>query len=292
LSLLDKVHNHCVKSLNKITEQDIGRTWKQSFDLSSFDDSLPKKLTLTLTAMQVNTKIFGQMIAVRALSEPFVVKVFRVTEGDVRIKDIKSRIRAAYLFDSEIENVYLSMSVFEATTNINGPNEKLRHEVATYRTNAEGVAVDLSGLSREFESFVRKVGLTNKSLEVVNEAPLPRWAQSDGLLAAQVSNICGATACEGALNPVATVCIPVARTLELQSLGKLASVRQKRNIGGILSESVPAMGGMKIAVAPAHAGGGLRTAALIGGATGGGLVIADSVSSGGGKANRRSPVAP
>ena len=241
--------------------------------------------------MQVNTNVFGQMIAVRALSEPFVVKVVRVTGGDVRVKNIKSRIRAVYLFDSEIENVYLSMSVFEATTNINSPNEKLRHEVATYRTNAEGVAVDLSGLSSEFENFVRKVGLTNKSLEVVKEAPLPSWAQSDGLLAAQVSNICGATACEGALNPVATVCIPVARTLELQCLGELDSVRRKRNIGGILSENVPAMGGMKMAVAPAEAGWGLGTALTIGGGVGGGLAIASSVSSGGGKSNR-SPVSP
>jgi hypothetical protein len=85
--------------------------------------------------------------------------------------------------------------------------------------------------------------------------------------------------------------MPIARTLELQSLGELASVKQKRTIGGILSESVPAMGGMKVAIAPAAAGFGLRTAAIIGGATGGGLLIAESVSSGGGKSNR-SPVAP
>lgn len=290
LTLLEKVHNHCVNSLQKVTKQNVGKTWKQSFDLSSFDYSLPKKLTFTLTAMEENTEKYGRMIAVRALSEPFVVKVVKAKEG---IKDIKSRIRAVYLFDSEIEDVYLSISVFEATGNINSPNEKLRHEVATYKTNAEGVAADLKGISKDFEKFIRKVGLTNESVEVVKKASLPHWAQSEGLRAAQIGNICAATSCEGALNPVVTVCLPAARTVALQSFGSIASAGQIGSIGVILAKNIPAMAGMKIAMAPAWAGLGLGTAANVtglAGATAGGIAIAENNSNGG--TSTRSPITP
>ena len=104
LTLLEKVQNYCVNSIHKVTKQNVGKTWKQSFDLSSFDYSLPKKLTFTMTAMEENTEKYGRMIAVRALSEPFVIKVVKAKEG---VKNVKSRIRAAYLFDSEVEDVYL-----------------------------------------------------------------------------------------------------------------------------------------------------------------------------------------
>ncbi len=290
ITLLEKVHNYCLNSLQKVTKQNIGKTWKQSFNLSSFDYSLPKKLTFTLTAMEENTETFGQMIAVRALSEPFVVKVVKAQEG---LKDVKSRIRAAYLFDSEIEDIYLSISVFEATGNINSTNEKLRHEVATYKTNSEGVAADLKGLSKDFEKFVRKVGLSNKNVEVVKEVSLPRWAQAEGLRAAQVGNICAATSCEGALNPVVTVCLPVARTVALQSFGSIVSAGQIGSIGVILAKSVPAMAGMKIAMAPAWAGLGIGTAAHVtslAGATAGGIAIAENNSNGG--TSNRSPIVP
>ena len=243
-----------------------------------------------MTSMEENTEKYGRMIAVRALSEPFVVKVFKAKEG---LKDVKSRIRAAYLFDSDVEDVYLSISVFEATGNIDSSNEKLRHETATYKTNARGVAVDLRGLSKDFEKFIRKVGLTNESLNVVNKVSLPRWAQSEGLRAAQIGNICAATSCEGALNPVVTVCLPTARTVALQSFGSIASAGQIGSIGVVLAKSVPALAGMKIAMAPAWAGLGLGTAAHVtglAGATAGGIAIAENNSNGGTSA--RSPVTP
>jgi hypothetical protein len=290
LTLLEKVHNYCVNSLQKVTKQNIGKTWKQSFDLSSFDYSLPKKLTFTMTAMQENTEKYGQMIAVRALSEPFVVKVVKAKEG---LKNVKSRIRAAYLFDWNVEDVYLSISVFEATGNIDSSNEKLRHETATYKTNAQGVAADLKGISKDFEKFIRKVGLTNESVNVTKKVSLPRWAQSEGLRAAQIGNICAATSCEGAINPVITVCLPTARTVALQSFGNIASAGQIGNIGVILAKNIPAMSGMKIAVAPAWAGLGLGTAAHVtglAGATAGGIAIAENNSNGGSSA--RSPVTP
>jgi len=290
VALLEKVHNYCENSLQKITKQNVGKTWKQSFDLSSFDYSLPKNLTFTVTAIEENTDTFGKMIAVRALSEPFVVRVVKAQEG---LKDVKSRIRAAYLFDSDIEEVYLSISVFEASGNIDTSNEKLRHEVATYKTDSEGVAVDLKGLSKDFEKFVRKVGLTNKNVEIVKEVSLPRWAQSEGLRAAQVGNICAATSCEGALNPVVTVCLPVARTVALQSFGSIVSTQQIGSIGVVLAKNIPAMAGMKIAMAPAWAGLGLGTASQVtalAGATAGGIVIAENNSNN--STSSRSPVVP
>ena len=195
LALLEKVNNQCVISLEKLTKDNVGKTWKQSFSFSLFDESLPDQLKFTLSAIQVETKAFGEMIAVRALSEPFAVKAFRKERGK---GSIKSTIKVVYLFDSEIEDIYLSMSVLEATTKISGTKETLRHEVATYKTNAAGTPVDLSGLGKKFESFVRKVGLSSSSLKVVDESPLPLWAQFMALGTAQVANISAAVACEGA----------------------------------------------------------------------------------------------
>ena len=163
LTMLEKANNLCVSSIEEVTKENVGKTWKQSFDLSSFDYSLPKNLTFTMTAINVNTEKYGKMTAVRALSEPFVVSVLN-SEG--KVKEVKSRIRAAYLFDSEIDEIYLSMSVFDGAADIDSKNEKLKYEVATYKTDAEGIAVDLNGLGKDFESFVRKVGLTSQDLEI------------------------------------------------------------------------------------------------------------------------------
>ncbi len=290
LSLMEKVNNYCASTLHTAVKENIGKTWKQKFDLSSFDYSLPKNLTFTMTAMNVNTHKYGRMTAVRALSEPFVVNVFS-SEG--KVKEIKTRIRAAYLFDAEINDIYLSMSVFDASADINSKNEKLRHEVATYKTDADGVAVDLGGLGKDFESFIRKVGLTSKDLKVEKETKLPQWAQSEGLRAAQLSNICAAAACEGALNPVTTLTMPEARTVALQSTNSIASTPQITAISGILSKDIPALEGMKIAVSPGWGGYGLSTAgnvAALGGATAGGVAIVENNSDG--SSSTRSPVTP
>ena len=282
-----KVNNESAKSLKiKVTKDKVGKTWKQSFGLSSLSDSLPRRLGFTLTAMELKTEMFGEMIAVRALSEPFFVK----TGND----SIRSKINAIYLFDPKIEDIYLSISVFEAATDAYGSKEILRHEVATYRTDAIGASVDLSGLGQEFEKFVRKVGLSRKGVKVVEESPLPQWAQSEGLAAAQVANICAAMACEGAPNPVITVCIPAARIVGAQSLGQIPSIgtfATAETVAGSLGKSVVGIGTMKIALAPAWVGMGLitaKTATLAAGATAGGLVIANNR----GKGKNRSPSVP
>lgn len=281
-----KVNNESVKSLKlKVTKENVGTTWKQTFGLSSLSDSLPSRLGFTLTAIELKTEMYGEMIAVRALSEPFFVK-----SGT---DSIRSKINAIYLFDPKIEDIYLSISVFEAATDAYGSKEILRHEVATYRTDSAGASVDLSGLGKEFEKFVRKVGLSRKGVKVVEESPLPQWAQSEGLAAAQVANICAALACEGAPNPVITVCIPAARTVGAQSLGQIPSIgtfATAETVAGSLGKSVVGIGTMKIAMAPAVLGMGLGTATTVtAGAVAGGLAIREQLRS---RSTNRSPIVP
>jgi len=276
LTFFAEISNRCIESLDKTTKDNVGKTWKQSFVLPFFGGSLPDELKFTLTAISLESKVFDKMIAVRALSEPFIIKVPK-EKGS--LGDVKSSIGAVYLFDSEIENIHMSMSVFEATTRINGFKENLRHEVATYMTDSEGNSVDFSGLDKEFGKFVRKVGLTNKAVKVVKEVPLPRWAQSEGLSFAQIANICTATACEGAPNPVSMIYMPVSHTVAMQSAGKLAAISVAGTASGALAAGIPAVGAMKIAVAPAFMGVGLGTAGAIAGGTVGTVAIANDSSS-------------
>lgn len=218
LAFLEKVSNQCVKTLRKVTKKNVGQTWKQSFDVSSLGNSLPRELRFTLTAIPLETETFGELVAVRALSEPFFVKT---AKGESAVGSIQCRINCAYVFDSEFEDIYLSVSVFKAATNVNGINEKLQHVVTTRKTDATGRLADFNELSKDkdFEKLVSKLGLTS-SLKVVKGAPLPQWARAEGVRAAQVANICAATSCEGALNPVATVFMPAACTVGLQSLSE------------------------------------------------------------------------
>jgi hypothetical protein len=289
ITMLEKVNNNCLNSLQQVTKENIGKTWKQSFDLSSFDYSLPKNLTFTMSAINVNTGIYGRMIAVRALSEPFTISILN-SEG--KVEKVQARVRSAYLFDVEIENVFLSMSVFDAAADINSKNEKLRYELATYKTDADGKSVDLKGLGIDFENFIRKVGLSSQDLKVEKETSLPGWAQSEGLRAVQISNICAAAACEGALNPVTTITMPAARTIALQSTNGIISASQISTISATLAQNVSALGGMKIAIAPAWAGYGLMTGShvtAIAGATAGGVAIAEYNDD---DTKSRSPVVP
>lgn len=266
INFWQKINNESVSSLEKVSREQIGKTWKQSIDLSSFGNTLPNEMNFTLTAIEIDTEMFGKMIAVRALSEPFNVEI---NQGSLRAK-----INSVYLFDQQIEDIYLSISVFEGTTNSNGFKEILRHEVATYKTDSNGNSVDLTGIGEEFEKIVRKVGLSRDKIEIKEEAPLPRWAQSNGLTAAQAANICASVACEGAFNPVITVCIPAARVVAMQSIGEIPSIGAfaiDETVAGTLGKSVPGIGTMKIAVAPAFLGANWATAGIIAGGTAGGV---------------------
>jgi hypothetical protein len=245
------VHNESVKSLVKITEGYIGKTWKQTIDLSPLSDAPFAELRFTLTAIQLRTKAFGEMIAVRALSEPLFVKL---TKGYLRCK-----ISTVYLFGSDIEDVYLSISVFEGATDVNGVKETLRHEVATYGTDATGRPLDLRDVGEDFERLVGKIGLSKNSLEITKESPLPQWAQTKGIRAAQVASICSAVVCEGALNPVATISIPTTRILESQrESGSSAGVSLFERLVGGFGWNLPTVGiiGAAVAIPIALSGGG------------------------------------
>ena len=248
LSFWAKVHNESVKSLRKVSKDYVGKTWKQSIDLSALNDVLPDELRFTLTAIRLNTNAAGEMIAVRAISEPFFVKI---EKGSFRTK-----INTVYLFDSQIEDIYLNISVFEAATDVRGLNETMRHEVATYKTDAQGVPVDLSDVGQDFERLVSKVGLKRSGLQVTRESKLPKWAYTKGLRAAQISNICSAAVCEGALNPVTMISMPIAQILEFQRENAIRGIPLfKRLVSGF--------------------GWNLPTAGVIGAAVGGGIALSD-----------------
>lgn len=285
LGLFQKVNNACVKSLTKTSRENIGKTWKQSFKLPFFGKSFAEELKLTLTAIELKSEDLGDMIAVRALSEPFVV----TAAGDSgKEGDVKARINAVYLFDDDIEDIYMSISVFEAATKINDFGEKLRYEIATYKTNAAGESVVVGRLSKKFEGLVKKVGLVKKGLKISKEASLPKWAKAEGLGTGQIAGICAATACEGALNPVAVVLVPAVKTISMQSLGVITSATvgtvattgTMASVSGALSASVPAVGAMNLAAAPTILGVGATTAGAVAGGTT--AVAAGGSSSGGG----------
>ncbi len=283
LELFEKINNQYVRYMKKVSKANIGQTWKQSFDTSFLGSYLPSELRFTVTAIGLETKLFGEMIAVRALSEPFA---FNTTKKDGTKGSVQAKVNAVYVFDTEVEDIYLSISVFEATTSVNGFKENLRREVATYMTNAAGVSLDLSGLGKNFEKLVRKVGLKSKNIKVSQKTSLPDWAKFDGLRTALVANICSAMACEGAFNPVVSVCIPATRIATLQGFGRIASMAKLGTVSATLANSIPAVSAMKIAIAPAFMGVGLGTAGAIAGATAGTVAIAGG---GGGSSSSASP---
>jgi len=276
LVFLGTVSNESAKSMAKVTKDNVGKTWKQSLALPSVGNLFASELKFTLTAIELKNKTFGEMIAVRALSEPFVVKV---GNGEVNC-----RINTVYLFDSNIEDVYLSISVFQAETDVNGYRETLRHEVATYKADSGGVPADFSSMGKEFEKFVGKLGLASDGLKIVNSSPLPQWVRVEGVRAAQVANICAATACEGALNPVATVFMPAARMVEFQSSSELLTPNTQ------LAGAAAGGGGIFQRIV-SNWGWNLPTAAVVGGTTVGAVAIGGGFSGGGGSSSR-SPSAP
>lgn len=211
LAFWAQINNASVKSLDKVTKDYIGKTWKQTVDLSSVSGSPFNDISFTLTAIDVRTRAFGNMIAVRALSEPFFVTI---DKGPLRC-----RINSVYLFDQEVDNVYLSISVFVADTDARGVKENLRHEVATYRTDSSGRPLDLSDVGKDFEALVAKVGLRRDSLQIEDEADLPKWVHEKGVSVAQVASICTGTVSEGAMNPSTLVSTVQAKTLGTQVYG-------------------------------------------------------------------------
>ena len=120
-----------------------------------------------------------------------------------------------------LEDIFMSASVFGATTNCNGYGEGLKHTVTTWKVDSSGQPAQFGelGESKDFAKLIGKLGVT-KPVEIVKAASLPQWAKSDGIRTAQVANLCASVSCEGALNPVATIYLPAASTVGLQSFSE------------------------------------------------------------------------
>ncbi len=229
LTLMEKVTNQCAASLKRVSKNNVGKTWKQAFDLSSIGRSVPDRMKFTLTAIPIQTKAQGELIAVRAMSEPFFVDI---TGGTARCK-----MNCAYVFSSAFEDIFFSASVFGAMTNSNGYDERLKHTVTTWKVDASGQPDDIDqlGVNRSFTRLVGKLGVT-RNVRVVDAAPLPQWARTDGIRTAQVANLCASVSCEGALNPVATIYMPAASAVGLQSFSESLTLN-KMMVGAEGSET-------------------------------------------------------
>jgi hypothetical protein len=286
LNFFQAIHNRCAQSLEKVAANNLGKTWKQSFDLSFLDGSLPSALKFTVTAAKLETKVLGNMIAVRALSEPFT---FETAGIDGKMDKVNCKVNSVYVFDTSMEQIYMSISVFEATTNVNGFKERVRHELATYMTDSAAVPVNFAGLGKEFEKLVRKVGLTNKDMKVAKPTELPRWVRRDALRVIGLADTCAALSCEGAPNPVVTVCLPAGRMVAMQGLGQIGS-SQLGTVAMSLAKNIGPIGSMKIAVTPGIMGLSTLQAGAIAGGTAGG--VAAGGGGGGGSGGVRSPSSP
>lgn len=233
LVLMEKVTNQCAVSLEEVTKANVGKTWKQSFDLSSIGGSVPAELKFTLTAMPMETQAHGELITVRALSEPFFV--------DIAGGSARCRMNCAYVFCSDFEEIFFSASVFGAATNCNGFAEMLKHTVVTWKVDAAGepAEFDQLGENKDFAKLVSKLGVA-QNVQVVKAGPLPQWARSEGVRTAQVANLCASVSCEGALNPVATIYLPAASTVGLQSISE--SLTLNKILAGAEGSEAPAGG--------------------------------------------------
>ncbi len=271
--------NSCIPSLTTITKENIGKTWKQEFEKICFGGQCYSDMKFTVTAKKFETDQLGELIGVRALSEPVKLSPATTNPEEKKKQNITLRANTFYLFDSDMERVYLSASTFEQTTSINGYKEKVRYETAAYQTDARGNSVDLTGLDGKFAKFVRKVGLSRKPMEIEEdeEVPLPVWVHSSdmGVTSVQTCNMAGGLACEGASNPVALFFMPINQALQVQSRGAYGVAGGSGTVGVAMVGDVVGLGGMNV-VAPATifgvshgaaatmAGIGMGTTALVG----------------------------
>lgn len=247
------VNNKCMETLVNVTKENIGKTWQQRFDLRPVVKNMTT-LEMTLAAIEIEHETLGKLIAVRSISSPFVV--------DIAGGTALSRINSVYLFDSEIEHVYLGFSVFESATTANGLEEVLRHEIVTYRTDSNGNAVNLKGLGETFDRFIAHVGI-DKEFEVKQPVDLPQWARTDGLKASQISNISSSLACEGNMNPVISLAVSSAQLALAQVEGTPSPAAGPGNPWTALVNKVgivPAVGivggAIAIPIAVSNSGGG------------------------------------
>ena len=214
------MNNECIKTLDGRVSKEVGKTWTCRFNLGLFNHySLPRELKFTVTSIKVKTDHLGDLVAVRAISDAFMVKAAQQTQG---YGYVKCQIASVYVFDPYVyetnaEDVYVSAMVFVASTKMDGMTQQYRYEFGTYKTDPNAAAVDMEGLGMELEDFIRQIQLTPQPIDVNEFAGLPFWAQSEIVNAAQVATVCAAVACEqNIVNPVASIYLAAARVYELQ----------------------------------------------------------------------------
>lgn len=237
-----KMNNECVRSLEGQVPKEVGKTWTCRFNLKIFEHySLPDELKFTVTSIKVRTDELGDLVAVRAISDPFMVKAVRQIDG---YGFVKCQLASVYLFDPYVyetnaEDVYVSATVFIATTKMDDMTQNYRYEFGTYKTDADANAIDMEGLGTELEDFVRQIHLVPEPLDVNDAAGLPFWAKSEIVNAAQLATACAAVACEQDLvNPVASIYLAAARIYEYQDDCLLSSYWCPRSVCQALRQDV------------------------------------------------------
>ncbi|MCK5000236.1 MAG: hypothetical protein KAS23_11900, partial [Anaerohalosphaera sp.] len=267
------ISNTCVRSLKRNTTNNINKTWKQSFDLSSLGNSYPSKLSFTLTSQKMNTKKAGDMVVVRALSEPYATAT---PDG------LKGRVNSVCVFDPAIERMYMSVSVVTIESARAGFSKSIVcYQTAVMETDSRGKPIDLgfkedTKTGKKFSEFVRKIGLKEKMLKVKDKSKmnLPMWAKTDALKVTQLNNLCAGYACEHGVNPVSPVFFMTNQVMSAQVAGSVGSIGLV-SVSQTLSASI---GTTSLATAP-FLGVGVGTASLIGG---GGAAAGFSGGGGGG----------
>jgi len=250
LLALQKMNNECIKTIGGKAPKEVGKTWTCRFNLGIFNHySLPNELKFTVTSVKIPTDKLGDLVAVRAISDPFLVKAAAQIEG---YGFVKCKIACVYLFDPYVyetgeEDVYASAMVFLAATKMDGTTQQYRYEFGTYKTDADAKAIDMNGLGLELEDFVREIQLTLQSIEVKNSCCPPQWIRSEIANAAQLASACAAVACEqNIVNPVASIYLTAARVYQLQQEYLLVQTLPERMVCQGLREDVRAIHPMNI----------------------------------------------
>ncbi|MGA2915235.1 MAG: hypothetical protein ABSE89_04340 [Sedimentisphaerales bacterium] len=250
LTHVQLMNNECIKTIGDRVPNEVGKTWTCRFNLGIFNHySLPNELKFTVTSIKVPTAKLGDLVAVRAISDPFLVKAAAQTEG---YGFVKCRMAAVYLFDpyseeTGQEDIYVSAMVFLASTKMDGMTQQYRYEFGTYKTDASAVSVDMNGLDKKLEGFVRDIQLTPRPIEVNNPCCPPQWVQSEIGSVAQIASTCAAVACEQTIvNPVSNIYMAAARTYQLQQQNVLVPIPFERTVCEGLKEGVIEISPMNI----------------------------------------------
>ena len=229
LSALQKMNNECIRTIRGEAPKEVGKTWTCRFNLGILNhNSLPNELKFTVTSIKVPTDKLGELVAVRAISDPFLVKAAAQAGG---YGFVKCRIACVYLFGPREEDVYVSAMVFLADTKMDDMTQQYRYEFGTYKTDANAGAIDMNGLGLDLEGFVKKIQLTPQPVEVKNPCCPPFWVQSEIANAAQLASACAAVACEqNMVNPVSNIYLAAARVYHLQQEYLLVPTPSERRV--------------------------------------------------------------